>query len=150
MGLEYNITIVGKECDSIKFEAQSEDNTFHSLRFWIDTVEENSNNRSSNVRNKVELRMKIDQNTSQQCKQLMDWSLLAQSVDVYRTVQIEIIENTDVIRSFRLEEMFVDDYIELYGSDTASEADAAFTLKLIQKAGKRERFQQDSKKMASN
>lgn len=147
--MEYNITISGTECDDIQFKSEEENNTFKTLKFWIDTVEENANNRSSNIRNKVELRMEINEKTSARCRQLMDWSLLTQGEDVYRTVQIEVLNNTGVIRSFRLEEMFVDDYLEIYGEDANSDA-GLFVLQLIQKAGKRERFRQDSKKIASN
>ena len=148
--MQYEITISGEQCEKIEFKADDMSQVFQSLQFWIDTVEENANDRSTNIRNKVELKMKIDESTNRQCKQMMDWSLLSRDVDVHRKVQIDILdENGALIRSFVLEEMFVDDYMETYGEGggPGGEKGAFFTLKLIQKAGKRERFRQDVKRL---
>ena len=136
--MHYTIEITGKSCSPIKFDSEAESKVFESLDILIDTVDENVNDRSTNVLNRVTLKVKIDETTSEQCKLLMEWALMSKNEDVHRVVQIDI-ENTrgETVRSFRLEEMFVEDYAERYGKEDGGDY---FELKLIQKAGKAERF----------
>lgn len=108
----------------------------------IDTVEENVQNKASNVLNKVELELDINENTNQICKDFMDWSLSDSGDDIYRTVHIDIYNTSKVIRSFDLEEMFVEDCFEEYEKKDNKD-NGLFTLKLIQQANKGDKFLHD-------
>ena len=132
----YTIKIEGNGCQTIEFDPQEDAKVFKSLQLMVDTVDDNPNDRSSDVLNRVTLKMLIDEHTNEQCKELMAWSLMTRGEAVHRTVTIHVEDNSSVIRSYRLEEMFVEDYVESFGDE------AEFTLKLIQKAGKSERFHQ--------
>ncbi len=66
--------------------------------------------------------------------------------DLYRTVHIDVYDDkNDIIRSFDLQEMFVEDCLEKYSKikDTDDEITGVFTIKLIQMANKQKVFKQD-------
>lgn len=121
------IELNGKEDGGIK-------NFLKRVSLKIDTVEDNVQEKASNVLNKIEFELDINDKTNQICKDLMEWSLSWSGEDIYRTVQIDIADNTKVIRSIDAVEMFVEDCFEEYckkdGKDTG-----VFTIKLIQHAG---------------
>lgn len=112
----------------------------------IDTVQENAKNHASDIRNKVEIELLIKKETKDTCKQFMDWSLMTSGGDLYRTVHIDVYDDkNDIIRSFDLQEMFVEDCLEKYSKikDTDDEITGVFTIKLIQMANKQKVFKQD-------
>ena len=85
-----------------------------NLKIWIDTVDDKAKNRASNILNRVELVLTLDTQTKEICKDLMTWSLSSSGSDVYRRVQIDIRDDSGVVRSFDLNKMFVEDYDEKY------------------------------------
>ena len=123
--------------DGTQFE-----NAIQSLKVWIDTVDENVNNRTSNVLNRVILSGLITEDTREVCKNLMDWALSSSGEDVYRLVHIDIYGTNEVLRSFDLQKMFVEDYYENYDKGTGTDA-GTFVLNLIQAANNSKNFAND-------
>lgn len=114
------------------------------VKVFIDTVNENSSERASDILNKVEIKLAITENTNKICKDLMAWALEASGEDIYRNVRIDIRNEKGVIRSFDLSHMFVEDYYEVYEKGKSDNDAGEFTLKLIQKANKSKEFKQSS------
>lgn len=118
------------------------------ITFNIDTVQENAKSHASDIRNKVEIQLLITDKTNQICKDFMGWSLMTSGGDLYRTVHIDIHsdgEGLPIIRSFDLQEMFVEDCLENYSKNKENndEIIGVFTIKLIQKANMQNLFKQD-------
>lgn len=109
----------------------------------VDTVDENVSNRASNVLNRVELKLDIDSKTNTVCKALMDWALASSGEDVYRLVHIDVYDNTQVIRSFDIPKMFVEDYDESFDHEKGCKAN----LKLIQQANNAKSFMHDTARL---
>ena len=135
----------GKEIELDGRDGQSCANAIQGLKIWIDTVDENVNNRTSNVLNRVILRVSINSDTKETCKDLMDWALASSGEDVYRLVHIDIYDNINVVRSFDLQKMFVEDYYEEYEKGGSSQGTDAgiLVLNLIQAANNSKNFLND-------
>lgn len=126
-------------------------NSITSLKIWTDTTNENVSERSADILNKVEIKILINNKTKDYCKDLMEWSLDRSGGDIYRLVHIDVAtvggtgteKKPTTIRSFDIEQMFVEDYIEEYGKGNGTDAGEA-TLKLIQAANYSDKFLQDS------
>lgn len=135
-----------------EIDAREKTDSIEGVKIWIDTTNENVCERSSDILNKVEIRIKINSDTNEKCRDFMDWSLERSGSDIYRHVHIDVYANTPgkttLIRSFDLDKMFVEDYIEEYGKGggnggtPGSDAGTA-TLKLIQAANNSDSFLQD-------
>lgn len=117
-------------------------NAIQKLKIWIDTVDENVNSRNSNVLNRVSLSGMINSGTKAACKSIMDWALVSSGDDVNRLVQIDIYDNNSIVRSFNLENMFVEDYSEDYEKGNGKDI-GIFELKLIQEANMSDKFMND-------
>jgi len=110
-----------------------------SVVVCVDTVDDNVSNRGSNVLNRVNIKLDIDSKTNTICKDLMDWALASSGEDVYRLVHIDVYDTTQVIRSFDIQKMFVEDYEEAFVGET----DCVANLKLIQQANNAKNFLHD-------
>lgn len=111
-----------------------------SVHVWVDTVEDNVSNRASNVLNRVTINLDVDSTTNAICKDLMDWALIASGEGVYRLVHIDVYDDKkQVIRSFDIQNMFVEDYQETFCSGKNCVAE----LKLIQQANNAKNFLHD-------
>lgn len=139
------------EIDARADKTSNASNIIDGVKIWIDTTNENVCERSSDILNKVEIRIKINDYTKEKCNDFMDWSLERSGGDIYRKVHIDVHTNsskensTGLIRSFDLDKMFVEDYIEEYdkvGGNGNADAGTA-TLKLIQAANNSDSFLQD-------
>ena len=107
----------------------------------IDTVEENQTTKATNVLNKVEIELQINETTNGVCKDLMSWSLKSFGDDIYRTVHMDIYNTKKLIRSFDLKEMFVEDCEEEYSKEAVD--NGIFIIKLIQQSNKQKDFLHD-------
>lgn len=103
---------------------------FKEIHIKVDAEVQDANSRSSKIVNSVVFKINVDKTTHTQCKDLMDWALTSKGPEVYRTVQIDVYDDQQLLRSFHLNEMFLDDYEEDYG-----ENEGTFTVKLLQKPG---------------
>ena len=110
-----------------------------SVSVCVDTVDDNVSNRASNVLNRVTVKLDIDSTTNAICKDLMDWALASSGEDVYRLVHIDVYDDKQVIRSFDIQKMFVEDYKEGF----VGERDCVAELKLIQQANNAKNFLHD-------
>ncbi|EXM40274.1 hypothetical protein RASY3_09245 [Ruminococcus albus SY3] len=114
-----------------------------SVCVCVDTVDDNVSNRASNVLNRVNVKLDIDSKTNSICKDLMDWALASSGEDVYRLVHIDVYDDKQVIRSFDIQKMFVEDYEE----DFNGERDCSADLKLIQQANNAKNFLHDTARL---
>ena len=141
----YYIKVVGKSGKEIELNGKNDGpmkDFFKRVSVKIDTVEDNVQKKATNVLNRVEIELDINEETNNICKDFMDWSLSDSGDDVYRTVQIDIMDTSKVIRSFDLGLMFVEDCFEEYlKKDNKDEG--TFTIKLIQQANKQKEFKHD-------
>lgn len=110
-----------------------------AVSICVDTVDDNVSNRASNVLNRVIVKLDIDSTTNAICKDLMDWALASSGEDVYRLVHIDVYDDKQVIRSFDIQKMFVEDYEEAFVGET----DCIANLKLIQQANNAKNFLHD-------
>lgn len=108
----------------------------------VDTVDENNNNRTSDILNRAEFKMSVSSKTNSICKQLMDWALSTDSSKIFRTVQVDVYDNTEFIRSFKMDNMFVEDYFEEY-----TKSGSEVVMKMIQKANNAKNFRQSNKRI---
>lgn len=148
--MNYYIKVTANNGSGNEFDINAIEKTdsIEGVKIWIDTTNENVCERSSDILNKVEIRIKINSNTNEACRNFMDWSLERSGSDIYRHVHIDVYANTPgkttLIRSFDLDKMFVEDYIEEYGKGGPSGSDTGTaTLKLIQAANNSDSFLQD-------
>ena len=133
----------GKEIEIDGRDGSDMQKFLKSISIQIDTVDENVSNRASNVLNRVNLTLDIDSKTNAVCKSLMDWALASSGEDVYRLVHIDIYDSTQVIRSFDIPKMFVEDYDESF----VGERDNTANLKLIQQANNAKDFMHDTARL---
>lgn len=137
--MEYYIKITaengtGKEIvlDGASGEAASNDvtNTLKEIHIKVDAEVLEANSRSSKIVNSVIFTIAMRESTHTQFKELMDWALASKGADVYRTVHIDVYDSLNLLRSFHLKEMFLDDYNEDYIENVGT-----LTVKLLQKPG---------------
>ena len=122
------------DSETIQLETGGNKKLIENIKITTDTVEENTNDRSSNILYRVELKGTINWDTRETCKKFMDWSLASNKKDIYREVSISIYEdiNENPIRDFKIPNMFCEDYIENFNCEKEN---IYFELKLIQKTG---------------
>lgn len=152
--MNYYIKVTANHGSGNEFEidATKKTDSIEGVKIWIDTTNENVCERSSDILNKVEIRIKINSDTNEACRNFMDWSLERSGGDIYRKVHIDVYANSTndningLIRSFDLKEMFVEDYIEEYykGGGNGKEDLGTATLKLIQAANNSDEFKHDT------
>ena len=136
----YSIKISSESCDPIQIDEDVDTgfkDALEKLSISIDTVEENVSDRAARILNRVTLVLKVNPVTKIVCDQLMEWSLTSSGEDVYRTVNIDISDSRkDIVRSYELHKMFVEDYTESFDG----KEQAIATLKLIQMANYAQEF----------
>ncbi len=128
------------EVDGVKaINSDSSDGQNASIRELVitsDTKDPHVVERSSSVLLKVSVKFLINAETKEQCKEFMKWSLETKGATVYRTVKIDVIDDTDEpIRSFKIPKMFCEDYIENYFENSNANEHSYALLTLIQKTG---------------
>jgi hypothetical protein len=102
-----------------------------SVRFEIDTINDNVKDRSEDVVNHVIVTGKISKENKEATKDLLLWSLAKVSEEVYRTAEISIkINQTERVRKYTLDKVFCLDYNEQFNN---GDADNAFELKFAQR-----------------
>ncbi|MDE7313358.1 MAG: hypothetical protein K2N87_17340 [Eubacterium sp.] len=103
-----------------------------SVKFKIDTIEENVKDRSENVVNLVEITGSITDGTKEVTRELMLWALARKSNEVYRSAEIIIRINQNVrVRRYVLDKVFCVDYFEEFDQDDTNKN--LFTLKFAQR-----------------
>lgn len=102
-----------------------------SIRFEVDTVNDNVKDRSEDVVNHVIVTGKITTDTKEATKNLLLWSLAKTSEEVYRNAEISIkINQTDRVRKYSLDRVFCLDYNEQFNN---GDEDNTFELKFAQR-----------------
>lgn len=138
--MQYFIEITAKSGKTTTIDCAGNDklsNAFRSISIKSDTPAKNVKDRATNILVKMKLEMMIDANTKDICRDLMEWSLSSKGEDVHRTVTLKVSNNQNIIRTYKIPNMFVEDYKELYSMETDDEStdNGIFFLKLIQLAG---------------
>ena len=77
-----------------------------SIRFKIDTVEEDVKDRSDNVINKVEVKGSITPESKKETRKLALWSLDKMRSKVYRKASLIIREGGEVLRTYEMDKVF--------------------------------------------
>ncbi len=130
----------GKEIEIDGRDGSTIQKFLKSVIVCVDTVDDNVSNRGSNVLNRVSIKLDIDSTTNAICKDLMDWAIVSSGEDVYRLVHIDVYnDKKQVIRSFDIQKMFVEDYQEAFDIKDVCVAE----LKLIQQANNAKNFLHD-------
>lgn len=133
--MECEFTIKSTANDpEISIISKDNENTITNVIFKINTVDENVNDRSSNIINQIEIHgtfEKDDQRTNEKCAEILKWSISNKKDSVYRNIQIIIKSQQDIIREYNIENVFCEDYTE----DFSSAKQGTFTLKMAQKKG---------------
>lgn len=142
----YYIKITSETGKEIEIDGRDESEIKEFLKsvvVWVDTTETDAKERSQSVLNRVSIKLDIKTKTNAICKDLMDWAIESSGEDVNRLVHIDIYDQTQVIRSFDIQKMFVEDYKESYGVENANIAE----LELIQEANNAKNFLHDTARL---
>ncbi len=142
----YYIKITSETGKEIEIDGRDESEIKEFLKsvvVWVDTTEKDAKERSQSVLNRVSIKLDIKTKTNAICKDLMDWAIESSGEDVNRLVHIDIYDQTQVIRSFDIQKMFVEDYKESYGVENANIAE----LELIQEANNAKNFLHDTARL---
>ncbi len=142
----YYIKITSETGKEIEIDGRDESEIKEFLKsvvVWVDTTEKDVKERSHSVLNRVSIKLDIKTKTNAICKDLMDWAIESSGEDVNRLVHIDIYDQTQVIRSFDIQKMFVEDYKESYGVENANIAE----LELIQEANNAKNFLHDTARL---
>ena len=94
-----------------------------SIRFKIDTVEEDVKDRSDNVINKVEVKGSITPESKKETRKLALWSLDKMRSKVYRKASLIIREGGEVLRTYEMDKVFCIDYIETFQSGSGNKGE---------------------------
>lgn len=146
MSMFYYIKITSDTGKEIEIDGRDESEIkdfLKSVVVWVDTTEKDVKERSHSVLNRVSIKLDIKTKTNAICKDLMDWAIESSGDDVNRLVHIDIYDQTQVIRSFDIQKMFVEDYKESYGVEKANIAE----LELIQEANNAKNFLHDTARL---
>lgn len=110
-------------------------NSITNVNIYLDTVDNNSRQKSLAMLAKVEIHGKIlceSTESKPNCKALFDWAKSLEKSQWYREVVVEIkTDNNTTFRTYRFEKMFVIDYKEFYSPVSTNEGH--FELYLTQK-----------------
>ena len=146
MSMFYYIKITSDTGKEIEIDGRDESEIkdfLKSVVVWVDTTEKDVKERSHSVLNRVSIKLDIKTKTNAICKDLMDWAIESSGDDVNRLVHIDIYDQTQVIRSFDIQKMFVEDYKESYGVEKTNIAE----LELIQEANNAKNFLHDTARL---
>ena len=143
----YYIKITSETGKIIEIDGRDKEkiqDALESLEIFIDTVDENVNNRASNIINRINIKLKLNEATNSICKDFMDWALESSGEDVYRLVHIDVYDTLpQVIRSFDIQKVFVEDYKESFIGREVTTAE----LKLIQQSNNSKNFLHDTARL---
>lgn len=127
--MDYELEIVCEGQDTIKF-CKEDSGNIEGVNFKINTVEENVNDRSSNVINQIVVNGSIVLENTARCKKLIEWSCSNDRSSVYRTVNITIKITNETVRKYEIENVFCEDYTEDFRDNVGT-----FELKMAQRKG---------------
>lgn len=137
----YQINISNSEGE-IEFSSEKEDNavTIKTVDFRINTINDNTRNRSDAIRAELEIRGEINKSNRESTLKLLKWSIDNNQKTLYRKVEVVVYDSEnltgEVLRRYEIANMFVIDYDET----TCSESDEMlnFRLFIAQKEGDRD------------
>jgi len=102
-----------------------------SVKFIVDTVNDNVKDRSEDVLNRVIIKGKISPDNKDATRDLLLWSLGKTTEEVYRTVEISIkVNQTSRVRKYSMDRVFCLDYSEQFNN---GDEDNTFELKFAQR-----------------
>ena len=137
--MDYKVKIIAEDGTEIPFghkEEKSDKNTIKKVDIIFDTIDENVYSKGAGMlaRLTIEGDIKDDGSNMEQVRGLFNWAKSEESEEQYRTVEVEIWNNTTRHRVYIFERMFVVDYEEIFDSSgsTNSQEATKFILKLTQ------------------
>ena len=136
--MEYKVKIIAEDGKEIKLghgEDKADKNTIKKVDIMFDTIDENVYSKGAGMLAKMTIEGDIKENGTnmEQLIGLFSWAKSEESEEQYRTVEVEIWNNTTRHRVYNFERMFVVDYEEIYCASSKVPQDATkFILKLMQ------------------
>ena len=113
------------------------DNVIRKVDFLISQENLETNDKSDSLFNTLVVEGEIKDSTQQKTKELLDWSMKTGKADVYKTVKLIVKKDEDVLRDYRLENMYCVSYQEFFHGDDSGRSDTygKFILKMRQRKG---------------
>lgn len=143
--MQYELRIEG-EAGTIKLASLAKnDSVIKKVEFVISQEKLDTNDRSENLFNTLVIEGELKDRTQQETKELLEWSLKNDKVNVYKTVSLIVKKDTDVIRDYYLKDMFCVSYEEFFCENEESGKDTygTFVLKMRQRKGSIETIKVD-------
>lgn len=135
----YKIKITGGS-EVIELTTVGSPGSLKSVTFKMNTLDDHSRNRASDIRCEIVLEGSIQADTLDATVSLAKWSMDANAKSIYRSVELEIYEDAEctgkLLRRYEVDDMFVLDYSEKFGESTEN---GTFTLFIAQKEGAAEK-----------
>lgn len=134
----FELKVNSSTADSISFLLDDEDtNTITDIQFFMNTLNDNTLNRSQSVRAEFIIKGSIDDKSKSEIQKLAAWAIATEKDKVYRDVNIIIRDNSDTsgetLRRYNFSEMFVIDYKEIFKSSAEKDDQGSFELLIAQK-----------------
>ncbi len=115
-----------------------------NIEIMTDTVEEYAKERFNEPLFRFKIVFEINADTKAVAKDMMKWSLQRGTNEVYRNVQLTVLDNGgNKIRMIKIPNMFCEDYIEIYeelNDKSQTKPHPYATLKLIQRGGETDKI----------
>lgn len=135
----FELKINSENTDPINFLIVEEDkNTITDIQFFMNTLNDNTLNRSQSVRAEFIIKGSIDDKSKSEIQKLAAWAIATEKDKIYRNINIIVRDNEDpsgeTLRRYNFSEMFVIDYKEIFKQKTDDKDDqGSFELLIAQK-----------------
>lgn len=110
--------------------------SIQNIRIICDTKDNDNYERATSVIVLIEVTIRIEEATKDDCRNLMDWALTVSGDDVYKTVNITIKDTNDEIRNISIPDVFCKNYQEHYFLNANGNETNCLKLNMIQHRGK--------------
>jgi hypothetical protein len=122
----------------IIFSLGEDKNTITDIQFFMNTLNDDTLNRSQSVRAEFVIKGSIDDKSKSEIQKLAAWAIATEKDKIYREVNIIVKDNNsdsgEVLRRYIFSEMFVIDYKEIFGPKKDNKDDeGSFELLIAQK-----------------
>lgn len=138
----YNLTIETEGEETIIFNDDTNENgeTIDSVHFKMNTLNDDTLNRSSAVRCEMLIKGKINIANRKETLKLAKWAMTRSGENkLYREVKVEVFTDSgreQLLREYKVDQMFCIDYDEEFKDNTENKETGEFTLYIAQREGK--------------
>ena len=137
MAAGYQLTIKNAD-ETIELSTKEQNGSaeIQTVVFKMNTLDDNTRNRADAVRGEITITGPITKENKEKTKRLAKWAMDANKKTLYRNVVIVVYDGEncsgDVLRRYEVDNMFVIDYEENFGT---SADEGKYTLFMAQKEG---------------